>query len=802
MVQLKNKTKASIHCFRYSVIIIASVFFFSNSFAVPLNYDVTRTTGISYSSISGSGNTISSWRNPSGSSDDNLSNAIPIGFTFLYHGVGYTNVLVSTNGFITFNTGTTAVGNGNSTIAYSASNNNFSSISRLAIAPFYDDLSSQGLSTSFKYQTAGAAGSRVFTVEWIGMDYQSDGANLNFQVKLFETSNNIQFVYGTMSAFDGSHSQFYSYSAGLNDSLISVPPLSGELFTQMTANTRNFGNTATNSLSIVPQCNSSILFTPGSYTPYVPVVNTVANDDPAGAIPLAVNSSPCTDFCGTYYSSAGATLSSVPVCTGTADDDVWFSFVATNSAVAVRVRGAGGYDAAIQLLDNSLNSLACQNSATSGLTETLTGTGLSNGNTYYVRVYHAAAGSGTNGVFSICINNVQPPPANDDCSGAINLPITTSTTPIAGTNTTTATASPVAVCTGTADDDVWYKFTAITSSVTVFVQGSGGFDPAVQVFSGPCGVGLTSLQCVNANTANGSNETVVLTNLTLNGIYYVRVYHAPSGFGTGSFSLVAYSILPACPDPNNFAPPTNNYVNASGVTLRWKKATNASSYDIYMDTVPVSPPAASLFFFPNVTDTSVATGPLLQGRTYYWSVIAKNALGNSGGCNVHLFATTPPDVVLVVKAFLEGYYTGNRTMRSAPFMPPGVADSITVSLRYNLSPYQVLFSTKALLSTGGVARCSLPFNAGFGNYYISVNHRSSVETWSYQPFFFLFDYPDTIFDFTSSIAAGNHRDVNPSPTPKTLQQKSLQPDQSLINRNKSEDAINRETDTGLLREEE
>src|SRR6185436_13578111 len=112
----------------------------------------------------------------------------------------------------------------------------------------------------------------------------------------------------------------------------------------------------------------------------------------------------------------------------------------------------------------------------------------------------------------------------------------------------------------------------------------------------------------------------------------------------------------------------------------------------------------------NVADTNAFSGVLQQGRTYYWQVVAKNAVGNSGGCTIHVFATTPPDQVLVLKAFLQGLYIGNRTMRAGvnPSLYPNVADTIRVSLARSVPPYDILYTTKALLSTSGVARCSFP----------------------------------------------------------------------------------------------
>ncbi len=177
------------------------------------NYAPTRTTGITYNSISGTGTSVTGWRNAL-STDDNLSVSQPIGFPFIYNGGAYQNFLVSTNGFITFNTGTAAVGG--STAPYNFQNTTFytsgASCSCLAVAPFYDDLQTASnlgtladLSASIKYQTTGAVGSRVLTVEWINFqDFAtSSNASLNFQAKLYEIDGHVEFAYGTMNVGSG-----------------------------------------------------------------------------------------------------------------------------------------------------------------------------------------------------------------------------------------------------------------------------------------------------------------------------------------------------------------------------------------------------------------------------------------------------------------------------------------------------------------------------------------------------------------------------------------------------------------------
>src|SRR5207247_881676 len=76
------------------------------------SYVATRTTGISYSSILPA-TTITTWRNGL-STDDNLSDNQPIGFSINYNGTSYSTFRVSTNGFITFDNASTAIGNGSS----------------------------------------------------------------------------------------------------------------------------------------------------------------------------------------------------------------------------------------------------------------------------------------------------------------------------------------------------------------------------------------------------------------------------------------------------------------------------------------------------------------------------------------------------------------------------------------------------------------------------------------------------------------------------------------------------------------
>ena len=242
-----------------------------------------RTTGIVYNSIEFSGDAIYSWRNAGTSTeDDNRSYPVPIGFDFYYLGQRYTSMSVSTNGFIDFSSSTRDGGPGIDTRAYWAFgpyDQDLSSSTRsapsgdagtfLAIAPFYYDLTTQGevdpLGGSIKYIVTGTAPNRVLTIEWIRMAiWTNTTPNFNFQLKLYESSGKIEFVYSTMvqGTFDWAASPTNGYTVGMSGPTIGNPPTASQVLIQQTANTTTFSATQQNDLRTVPTSNSMLTFTP------------------------------------------------------------------------------------------------------------------------------------------------------------------------------------------------------------------------------------------------------------------------------------------------------------------------------------------------------------------------------------------------------------------------------------------------------------------------------------------------------------------------------------------------------------
>ncbi|MEI6185327.1 MAG: T9SS type A sorting domain-containing protein, partial [Bacteroidota bacterium] len=137
--------------------------------------------------------------------DDGYVNAVALPFTFTYNGTAYTKINVCTNGFISLgkafatNTSTTAP-------TYYSGGDLTGSLAedtaqRPIIAPFWGDLIYAAAKSTptrgVSYATTGTTPNRIFTVQWhnAGWDAGATAGSISFQLKIFETSNVIQFIY-------------------------------------------------------------------------------------------------------------------------------------------------------------------------------------------------------------------------------------------------------------------------------------------------------------------------------------------------------------------------------------------------------------------------------------------------------------------------------------------------------------------------------------------------------------------------------------------------------------------------------
>ena len=255
-----------------------------------------------------------------------------------------------------------------------------------------------------------------------------------------------------------------------------------------------------------------------------------ANDNCANAVSLTVN----PDFsCGTV--TAGTTQSATDsgieptfTVTGTPDNDVWYSFVATGTAHRIsllNIVAVTGFstDMGIAVFDGT-GTCSALTLVGSSDPETYNLTGLTPGTTYYVAVYGWGAAPGAVANFNICVGTPPAPPANDECANAIAI----SSMPYSNTQDASAATGPVvSTCTGM-NDGVWYTVVGNGADIIIDVTAVTGWDPELGIYTGSCG----TFTCVDSIDDEGTSvgETYTIVASTLGTTYYINVGHY-SGFG-------------------------------------------------------------------------------------------------------------------------------------------------------------------------------------------------------------------------------------------------------------------------------
>ena len=301
------------------------------------------------------------------------------------------------------------------------------------------------------------------------------------------------------------------------------------------------------------------------------VFSPPVNDAPCGAVSLTPASS-----CNPTTGDVSAATQTFSGCAGTANDDVWFQFVAAAATQVVTVVGSTSFDAVVQAyyaascsaLTASSNIGSCADATTGGGTETLTLTGLTVGNTYFVRVYDYYSGYPTTTSFTICIVTPPPPPANDDCPGTA---LTLCGTAVSGT-TVNATQT-LANYNGTYgyydDDDVWYNFTASGTNALITLANTG-MDGVLNLRgSGTCTA--PNIQYRDF-TGNAGTEIMRVSGLTNGATYKIRVFsfdNLSSSAGTFNISVCNTTYLPTLND---------NVVNATTVSTGTTTGNNNASF--------------------------------------------------------------------------------------------------------------------------------------------------------------------------------------------------------------------------------
>ncbi|MBK6342744.1 MAG: T9SS type A sorting domain-containing protein [Flavobacteriales bacterium] len=280
------------------------------------------------------------------------------------------------------------------------------------------------------------------------------------------------------------------------------------------------------------------------------------NDACADAIMLTPGAV-CDPVTGTTE-NATESIPGLVDCSGNlanANDDVWYAFVATAAEHSVTVVPSASFNAAVQLRDGSGgcngSPITCQDAVGAGQTEVMSLTGLTIGNTYFLRVFHYEAIAPVTHTFTICITNGLVPP-NDDCANAIELSPNPVCNPVAGTTeNATGSIAGLVSCSGflgNPNDDVWYTFVATATEHVVNVDVSAGFDAVVQLRDGTTGCNGAPIICY-AEGSTGVDVSLNFTGLTIGNTYFLRVFHyQASAPTTSTFTICVQGPAPATCD--------------------------------------------------------------------------------------------------------------------------------------------------------------------------------------------------------------------------------------------------------------
>ncbi|MCB0766382.1 MAG: hypothetical protein KDB95_04150, partial [Flavobacteriales bacterium] len=749
-------------------------------------FDVTYTTGATWNSImpanGGSGLPLSGWQVASNGDDNTSTTQSLAGTTFRYQGNLVTGFQMCSNGWMTFNTANTST---------AFSNSLTSTIQNRVLAPFWDDLVFTGQSYAnrdlcARYQVIGTlgSGSAVIVMEWAGLErYNIPGPNMNFQVRLYEGSNVIEYVYGDFQGYDGTYNTTNtawtsSHSIGYNGSNPAGTTGADRFGMQtITRVTNHFAASDPGTCVGMPACFSKFTFTPGVYTgpTSTPAVPVPANDNSGNAITLTAYPAPCTTFCGTYFTSLGATDSGLGIngCSTTAgneDDDVWFKFTASGiSDYTLRLRCSPSYDGVLQLIgSDGTTNIACVNATGVGLIESHVATALPAG-TYYVRIFHNGATVGaSSGEFSLCLSEVVPPPANDDICGSANLPMVVPCSPLSGStlSATASTTTPAPTCGTGSLVDVWYSFTATTTGDVITLQSGSGFNAAMAIYSSSdnsCSGTLTQVTCQNATSTAGA-ETYSGPWVAGN-TYFVRVYHAAGGIGgSGAFTICRSMVAPVCATLSS--PANGATVSTNPVPLTWNAANGATSYAVYVS-LTNPPPQVTPTATVSVTNYDFVPSPYNACDVWYWTVVPSNTAGVASNqpCAVRSFNLASATCVAPT------------ALTSSPTSTTSGVVSWTASVS-SPGSYQLYWSTSATapvcataptisnITGTSQAISGLPANATIYSWVRSNCGGSDLSAWAAAPNFFT-GYCSathtTVDELITNVTVGNINNTTTSP---------------------------------------
>lgn len=563
--------------------------------------------------------------------DDNFTN-LPIGFTFNYNGTNYTSFSANANGFIAMGGSVT-----NSYTGLSGSNNNV--VSALSV-----DLVSNGTTGELSYQTIGTAPNRVFVIQWKNYEkYFTTGDNYNFQIRLNETTNYIQIVYGSMT--NGSSADVVQ--VGLRGATATDFNNRTTSWAASTAGTSNSATLAVSSTSTpatgttytwigIPDAPAALVQASGTPTCATGTGLTTTSTAPTDVTyywqTTATGTSTATPYAGAYTVYANGTfyLRAKNTVGNTWSPAV--SIVVTNMPVATAppaptaaanpacapgttVSVAAAPSGTTYYWQTVANGSTTTNNAATALPVTASGT-------YYVSAFDAATScwSNTSSIAVVVDAYIPPTPLTtinplNVCSGATTAPLTVTPAPSSGTAVVTfgsnvnVAAGLTSNLSGTLSIPVGSTITSAVLSFNGVTTTSGTWPSDLDIqLSGAASVALTTLNPFIGEVINAGPYTHNATSVS-NGTVNLSIIHGYSFGGPASFSSVTLTVNYTLPAPTLewYSASTGGTLLGTGGTLETvgtsvlANTNTAGAYDFYARAVVGGCQSVALPIVVNVT---------------------------------------------------------------------------------------------------------------------------------------------------------------------------------------------------------
>jgi len=540
-ISTKTRKQNSLQLLAITLLLIAGIIASVNAQNVS-TYVFTQSSG-TYTAI-GSGTSAL------GASIDDASGSVQnIGFNFSYHGTVFTQFIAQSNGYICLG---------------SSISQNYTPLSGVANCIAFGGGDGRSGTSGIYYAVSGSAPNRVLTIEEPSyfITYQQNNDHVNVQIKLFETSNVIQIIYGSPAATTS-----WSRQVGLTGAAVSD-------FSVRT-NTSNWSATTAASTNATFMSWSSSTF-PASGQTYTWTPPVVCSGQPTGGTTVSTANPACAGVSFTL-SLSGATQ-------GTGLTYQWQSSPTNSGYTNISGATASTLTTSQTTATYYQCIITCTASALSATSTPLQLTMNSPTNCYCTPTHSTGTSGCFYGVISnVTINTLNSSPACISSSPyyALNAATGTNTTSLVGGATYT-----LSITSGFYDVvGVWIDYNQ-----------SGTFDASEYIAISPQSISTNANFTGTASVTIPGSMVAGLTRMRINTEYYccyttMSATAACSAFtygetedywvtlvtpipcsGTPTAGTAAASVTQICTSGTSKITLTDNYFGYSGISYQWDSA--------------------------------------------------------------------------------------------------------------------------------------------------------------------------------------------------------------------------------------